>query len=286
MRMGKTLTMFLIDDSPTGRIKCTVANWTGVVYKIPRADVERCKNREDLKQSGVYFLFGNETVYIGQAGNRKNGDGILNRLIEHRNNSNKDFWQEAIVITDKSFGATEISFLENKFCNLALNARRYNVKNNNEPALGNITEEKESELEEFADYVLTVISILGYKIFEPIKETPPAEIPNEPIFYLSRRNKTTGFVVEARCKALAGKFMLLAGSKISPNFSKNASDKVKKARRKAKIGVDNILSEDIIFDTSSSAAEFVTGTQSAQGPEVWKTADGITLKKFFGDNNV
>ena len=286
MRMGKTLTMFLIDDSPTGRIKCTVANWTGVVYKIPRADVERCKNREDLKQSGVYFLFGNETVYIGQAGNRKNGDGILNRLIEHRNNSNKDFWQEAIVITDKSFGATEISFLENKFCNLALDAKRYTIKNNNEPSPGNITEEKESELEEFADYVRTVILILGYKIFEPAEEIPSVENSDEPIFYLSRKNKSTGFTVEAKCKIIAGKFVVLAGSKISPLISRNAPDKIKKARRKAKVGLDNILLEDIIFDTSSGAAEFVTGTQSAQGPEVWKTADGITLKNFFGDNDV
>ena len=54
---GKNINMFLMDGTPTGRIKCTIANWTGVAYKIPRTELERCKNRDDLKQSGVYFLF-------------------------------------------------------------------------------------------------------------------------------------------------------------------------------------------------------------------------------------
>ena len=87
---GKSINLYLMDGDASGRIKCTLANWTGVAYKIPRTDLEKCKEREDLKQSGVYFLFGtsDETgkniVYIGQAGARKNGEGILNRLYEHK----------------------------------------------------------------------------------------------------------------------------------------------------------------------------------------------------------
>lgn len=83
-------------------------------------------------------------VYIGQAGARKNGEGILNRLQEHKRNPEKDYWTEAIVFTtsNNSFGPTEISYLENRFCNLALQANRYEVKNGNDPTPGNITEEK------------------------------------------------------------------------------------------------------------------------------------------------
>lgn len=47
-----------MDGDASGRIKCTLANWTGVAYKIPRTEIEKCKNCEDLKWSGVYFLFG------------------------------------------------------------------------------------------------------------------------------------------------------------------------------------------------------------------------------------
>lgn len=74
-----------MDGEASGRIKCTLANWTGIAYKIPRTELEKCREREDLKQSGVYFLFGKsdetgrDVVYIGQAGIRKNGEGILNR---------------------------------------------------------------------------------------------------------------------------------------------------------------------------------------------------------------
>ena len=58
MLRSKNINLFLMDGDATGRIKCTLANWTGVAYKIPRTDIDKCKDREDLKQCGVYFLFG------------------------------------------------------------------------------------------------------------------------------------------------------------------------------------------------------------------------------------
>jgi hypothetical protein len=74
-----------------------------VAYKIPRTELDKCKERDDLKQSGVYFLFGtfdttaDNVVYIGQAGARKNGEGILNRVQEHKRYADKDYWTEAMV---------------------------------------------------------------------------------------------------------------------------------------------------------------------------------------------
>ena len=130
---GKNIQLYLMDGDASGRIKCSLVNWTGVAYKIPRIELDKCKDREDLKQSGVYFLFGKsdetekEVVYIGQAGARKNGEGILNRLMEHKRNPEKDYWTEAVVFTtsNNSLGPTEISYLENRFCNLAIEANRY-----------------------------------------------------------------------------------------------------------------------------------------------------------------
>ena len=102
MARGKTIQLFLMDSVPSGRVKCTLANWTEISYKIPRTELDKCKERDDLKQSGVYFLFGisdqtgRPVVYIGQAGARKNGDGILNRLQEHKRSPEKDYWTEAV----------------------------------------------------------------------------------------------------------------------------------------------------------------------------------------------
>lgn len=130
MARGKSINLFLMDGNANGMIKCTLANWIGIAYKIPRTSLDKCKNRTDLKQTGVYFLFGvsdttgKSVVYVGQAGNRKNGEGILNRLLEHKRNPKEDYWTEAVVFTtsNNSFGPTEISYLENRFCNLAVDA--------------------------------------------------------------------------------------------------------------------------------------------------------------------
>ena len=68
---GKSINLFLMDGESNGRIKCTLANWTGVAYKIPRTALDLCRERDDMKQSGIYFLFGtsdetgNNVVYGG-----------------------------------------------------------------------------------------------------------------------------------------------------------------------------------------------------------------------------
>ena len=176
-KRGKSINMFLMDGEANGRMKVSISNWIGLGYKIPRERLLDCKEMPELSQSSVYFLFGrsytgNDPVYIGQAGIRKNGGGILTRLIEHANNPEKDYWTEAVVFTtsNNSFGPTELSFLENKFCNLAIKAGRYEVKNAIDPTPGNITEEKESELDEFADYAQLILGALGYKVFESIEK--------------------------------------------------------------------------------------------------------------------
>ena len=45
MSRGKTLKLFLIDGEPSGRIKCSLANWTGIAYKIPRETLIKCTRK-------------------------------------------------------------------------------------------------------------------------------------------------------------------------------------------------------------------------------------------------
>ncbi len=56
----------------------------------------------------------------------KNGEGLLYRLQEYRRNPDKDYWTEAVAFTtsNDSFGPTEISYLENRFVSLSLEAKR------------------------------------------------------------------------------------------------------------------------------------------------------------------
>lgn len=283
-----------MDGDANGRIKCTLTNWTGVAYKIPRTELDQCKERNDLKQSGVYFLFGNSdetgrgVVYIGQAGTRKNGEGILYRLMEHKRNPEKDYWTEAIVFTtsNNSFGPTEISYLENRFCKLAIEARRYEVKNGNDPTPGNITEEKESEMEEFIDYSKVIMGTLGYKLFEPVinksciekqDNQEIAETDQIPL-YLERVIKNVGKVNANGIQTSEG-FVVFSGSRISPQDDNTIPAVIKERRKSAPIDINGILKEDLLFTSPSYAAMFVIG-KSANGLTSWKTQDGKTLKSL------
>ena len=288
---GKSINLFLMDNEPSGRIKCTLANWTGVAYKIPRTELEKCKERDDLKQSGVYFLFGTDenteasVVYVGQAGNRKNGEGILHRLQEHKRKSDMDYWTEAVVFTtsNNSFGPTEISWLENCFCALAINAKRYIVKNSNDPSSGNVTEEKESELEEFVEYAKIVMGVLGHRIFEPLaaipsapkSQTEPSLESDDTLLYLKRKSKKSGMVIEATCLRTPEGFVVKQGSHMEMIDSDAIPPGIKKRRQTAKVDNDGILQEDVLFTSPSYAAAFVIGGH-ANGLTAWTKADGKT----------
>lgn len=281
---GRTISLYLLNGSVTGIIKYTLPNWTGVIYKIPRTELDNCKSRADLQQSGVYFLFGksDETgesvVYVGQAGIRKNGNGLLGRIVEHAKNPDKDYWTEAVAITttNNSFGPTEISYLENQFTQLAIKANRYGVKNGNDPNPGNITEEKESELEEFIDYAKVVMGILGHKVFIPLDEviddTPNANVVK---LYLKKRGAdATGLLTSEG-------IVVCKGSKLTATPTPSCQNCLKNFREQYanKITADFVLTEDIIFNSPSAAAGFCVFS-SENGRIAWKTESGKTLKEL------
>jgi hypothetical protein len=294
MARGKSINLFLMDGDANGVIKCTLANWIGVAYRIPRTSLDKCKTRADLKQTGVYFLFGvsdttgKPVVYVGQAGNRKNGEGILNRLLEHKRNPKEDYWTEAVVFTtsNNSFGPTEISYLENRFCNLAVAAKRYEVKNGNDPSLGNITEEKGSELEDFIEYAELIMGTLGHKVFIPYTNPAVTAVSapatgallngDEPEMYLSRAIKKSSITVKATGRQTSEGFVVLKGSIISPDDDNTIPPGVKKLRQASQIDSDHVLQEDVLLGSPSSAAMFVIG-KSSNGWTAWKTSDGKTL---------
>ncbi|MBU4692807.1 GIY-YIG nuclease family protein [Mycoplasma sp. CSL7491-lung] len=170
---------------------------------MPRSHIDKCKDRQDLKQSGVYFLFDKndndeDEVYIGQAGIRKNGEGILFRVTKHlRDNT---YFSDVVMITtqNNSFGPTEISYLENKFTNMTVSTDRFKVRNENDPNPGNVTEEKESELEDLIEYSKMVLGVLGYKLFVPLIDHTSKNTPKETkelMLYLSRKNKKSNKII-------------------------------------------------------------------------------------------
>ena len=289
MVASKNINYFLIDGKSDGRIKCTIQNWTGLFYKVPRTYLDECKNIKAMKKTGIYFLFGKndddeDCVYVGQARIRKNGEGLLGRVQEHIKDS--FYFTDAVMLTTQNniFGPTEISYLENKFTNLAIEADRYNVKNGNEPNPGTVTEEKESELLEFMEYSKLVMGVLGYKIFIPINNKNEL-VENEDLYlYLSRRDAKTNKEIKATCKRTSEGFVVLKGSdfcEIDADHIKNKTS-IKNIRDKCKNSggvLDGKLIKDYLFNSPSYAATFVLG-KSSNGRTEWKDNDGVTLKEI------
>lgn len=285
MAKSTLINLFLLDGKANGRLKCTINSRSGIIFRIPRKDLSKSKDRDELKHDGVYFLLGEEAgrekIYVGQASSRKNGKGILGRLNEHDRNAEKNFWTEAIVFTttDNSFGSTELNWFENKFCNMAIEAARYEVTNGNEPPPGNISEEKQSELEELIEFVQLILSAIGYKMFEPKKISPtPVIKSDDEIFYLSRKVKALDRTINAQMKRTPTGYKVLAGSDVCPLDAERLSAPMKKLRHSEKVANGKLL-EDIEFPSPSGAAQFVLGG-TADGPREWKL-NGVSLKKFL-----
>lgn len=294
MNNSKNFNLYLMDGDVTGRIKCTLANWTGIAYKIPRSYLDKCEDRQDLRQSGVYFLFGKndngeDEVYIGQAG----GEGVLFRVAEDLKDEAyfSNVSDVVIFITqNNSFGLAEVNYLESRFIDTAMDVGRFNVRCGINLDPGNVTEEKESELDDFIEYSKMVLGVLGYKLFvslvkvteeETIKEETVKE-NEELILYLSRKIKKSDRIIEAKCMKTDKGFVVLSGSMIEETDSKSIPKTIKsirrKCRRRNKI-VDGKIIGNYLFNSPSSAASFILG-MNTNGKTDWKTEDGLTLNEL------
>ena len=306
----ETITSFLMDGDDKGRIKCSIGSADTVFYKIPRRMLSNCEDGtqdivKHLKQVGIYFLLGQDitnhenVIYIGQS------TEIIKRLKQHEYNKNEkyhDDWNEIFVITtkDNSWGNTELHYLENYFTILAKDAKRFNVKNGNDPNRGNITEEKKSTLNTYVRNSCIVVGLLGYKVFEPedkklinnqqissnIETSTPINkenvslIKTEQTINKNKQDNNNIFYfkyksLNAYARWIDNKFVVLKGSEISQTFTDSAPIKrIKEQRQEYSDYIDSnyILLQDISFNSASTAAEFVAGA-SLNGNDVWKTND-------------
>lgn len=284
--MAKSINLYLIDGDTSDRIKAQLGNWNGIIYRIPRQSLDKCSTGGDIakhiQHAGIYFLLGetedgNPSIYIGQASARKNGKGLIQRITEHKGDANE--WNEIVILTRKedSLDATELNCLENKFTNLAINARRYTVVNRVDPSKGNISEEKEYEMDEYIANSLIIVSVLGIKAFDKLEPKPSRNADNssegtsKTFQYQGRQNATLAITNEG--------FVLLEGSQISPKLAAHVPEATKKLRAKyaGQTGPDYTTTENLLFGSSSAAAAFVGGF-SASGNEYWKNPDGLSPK--------
>ena len=291
MAVPRTVQLFLMDGSPKGRIKSSLDNWVGKVYLIPRTMVAESDERTELKQSGIYLLFGaddetgEERLYVGQARERKNGNGVLGRVQEHLKSESKNYFTHAILIidSDNSFGPTEICYLENVFYEQAQSAGRVRVVNSNIPSPGNVTEEKQAALDEFIATAKILIGSLGYHAFDTVDdgksatqdrtETSPPSV--EPLLFLDSAGAT------GQGRQTNDGFVVLEGAQLRQQVKASMPELAHKNRERLadRINERFELTRDTLFPSPSAASSFLVGA-STSGKVYWKTKDGITLREL------
>ena len=275
MAFNKTIQMCIFDGNPNGRIMCELSNWNGRVYKISRNELQEFSERDDAENTGVYFLLGKDdnnldTVYIGEA------EKMLTRLKQHLKDT--EYWSDCIVVVSKDdlLNKAHVKYLENSFYNLAKEAGRSVVLNNNIPTRSSISEYDEAMLQEFISNAKLLVNTLGYKTFDTLEDSSMKKKNSQVDFYIKAARGA-----DAKGVVVSDGFAVLKGSSIAvstvPSMPANLSKLRNNLIEKGIIDPEWRFVKDHIFTSPSLAAAVVMG-RSANGRTEWKTADNKSLK--------
>lgn len=297
MATGKSfINITLLNGTADGALKCANRAHDGIIYKIKRDDISNYTSVPELKQCGIYFLFGKiknkPVVYIGQANTRKNGNGVLGRVIEHRKEKEK-YWNEAFILisSKNAIGATELNYLENQLCNRTINAGAFETVNAADPNTGNYSDEVEITMDSLIEYTATVLKVLGYDLFGKIdvedvenQDNDVNEYEGWLKLYIRKEGNDAGRDCQVTCVTKDGEYLILKGSKLATVVAKSCENGIKTKREEYKKSIDSkgIVLEDIPFSSPSTLAKFAT-LSSVNGKVELKDADGKTLKEILGE---
>ena len=280
MAYGKSIELFLVNGTADSLITAELSNWNGKALKIPRIEVASC-SRDDITQAGVYFLFckeddGSDSVYIGEAENVK--ERLVQHLRDYQSEKEKYYWNTAVIFIGRDLNKALIRYLENRFVEIARSCKRYAVLTKNTYRNTVMKESQIAVMEEFVDNVKTLINALGYKVLEPVLQVDSiAATADDDLLYIATGGAT------ATGRVTSEGFVVLKGATVNEKVSvKSLSAGMVKLREKyLKEGkVENLVTtEDLLFSSSSAAADFVLG-YSVSGPRTWKTKDGRSLKEI------
>lgn len=297
MPAGKSfINITLLNGTADGALKCVNKAHDGIIYKIKRDDVSNYTSEPELKQCGIYFLFGKiknkSVVYIGQANTRKNGNGVLGRVLEHRKDK-EDYWNEAFILisSKNAIGATELNYLENQLCNRTIKAGAFETVNAADPNTGNYSDEVEITMDSLIDYTATVLKVLGYDLFGKVDSDNDGEKNNDSDEYegwlklfMKKEGSDDGRDCNVTCVTKDGEYIILKNSKLATVAADSCKQSIKNKREEFKKHIDSkgIVVEDIPFSSSSTLAQFAT-LSSVNGKVELKDGDGKTLKEILGE---
>lgn len=287
MITGRSVRLYLVDGVASGILTAEIMNWTGHVLSAPRTRIEAVFKRDELRRTGVYFLYGTDVetgnlqIYIGE------GDDISKRIQQH--NKEKDFWDRFIAVTSKDLNLTKahVRYLESRLIELSKVAKKSELQNSNQPLFDRLPEADISDMESFLSELQLVLPVIGADFLKQPPTITPSHDGQKRVFNLEGIegnvrfkliNSNAGIFAEAQ--EVDGEFIVLAGSKGSLKEASSFLSKQKAARDDAfKTGKIEKISdtnfgcvENISFTSPSAASVFLFGT-SRNGRTDWLVSD-------------
>lgn len=304
-RLGKTIKIYLANESVLGIRHAEIDNWSGQALACPRSRFQELREWQELQRPGVYLLFGvddesgDDLVYVGEA------EVVIDRIASHM--TGKDFWSEVVAFTSKDLNLTKahVRYLESRLLSLAKEAGRYRITNAAVPQLPSLPRSDRDSMDGFLVSVKMLLPALGQKVLEALVSSPRrSEIPApqidplakivaqleaagsasvlepSPVFHLrvgkmhARAVRTDeGIVVFEGSEAAAATYKSLTGGMAALRQALVESGALVQS------GEHLRLTRDHLFKSPSQAGGVMAG-YSINGRENWRLEDGTTFAQY------
>ena len=274
-----TIKLFLPNGDAQSLRIAELSNWTGKVLAAPRSELESILEREELKQSGVYFLLGIDAetakprAYIGEA------EDVGKRLRQHRE---KEFWIQVIVFVSKDENLTKshIRYLEGRLIEEAKTIGRFELEND-QTSGAKLPEADREDMEVFLTRISQFLPVMGCDILVPLVKIEKNKLGSASLTFLIKGLLATG-------QRTAGGFVVFKNSEATLDLRPSAPPWVIQQRDKfiadgtlSKLADKFEFTKDVEFTSPSAAAAVVCGGH-VNGLTAWRNADGKNLKNLEG----
>ncbi len=270
---SKALQVLMPAGHPNGVKIIELVGWSGKCFVVPRQALKELKDRPDIEQPGLYLLFGidetleGDLVYIGESEN------FYSRITNH--DSNKDFWNVAVVFTG-GLNRALVKYLEYKATTLARDAKRMIIQNIVQPLENTLSEFEKVTAEQYFENVQFILSTFGYEVFE----TAAASVLDSKIYHLKAdgADAKAQLLDDGSLNVLKGSLARIRETEAFLGWSQTA----RKHFFEDGTFVDNgdgisyLYTQDVLFKSPTAAAATTTG-RPINGWTAWKDETGATL---------
>jgi len=221
-QLGRTIRLFLVDGSPLGLIAAEIIGWTGKVLSFPRGLLPLVLKRSEIAKTGVYFLVGPDPnnpsrplVYIGES------DDVANRLKQHDNSEDKDFFDQVALLVSKDDNLTKshVRYLETRLIEVIHGLGVASLHNGTKGSRVQLPESELADMEYVIQQLLMVMPVLGFSFLQEkpsrrpsqVETTVPQDTASEPPLF---EMKADGGSLFAQAYEQDGQFIVLPGANL------------------------------------------------------------------------